>query len=306
MPVRRSHTSTSLPRAASDPRFETASVGERNLDPPSDSRWRDGRSVGRHIVDRALDYAALHQGGLTAAQIARRRKKSKGYVSIVLRLGTALRRLDSEEIAVFRSERITWKLAQRIVRSGVTDAEIQRQLRYALGGFSTHNIDRRKLRTRRGRRSVTEGAGTQTGDRDTTLARSAPEADTFIWRWDAAWAARDPLGYVEAYRAHLASLHRAVRARFADAAATRASTGVSGASPAPIPVVGQSLRHIMALVARQRASGSAPVRSALSRSALTPADREALAALAALDALVGGDQSPGVATDAREEESGFE
>lgn len=265
------------------------------------SSWRDGRSVGHHIVDRALDYAALQRSGLSAAQIARRRKKSNGYVSIVLRLGIALRTLDREEIAVFRSDRITWKLVQRLVRTGVTDAEIQRQLRYALGGFSTHNIDRRKLRKHQTKRDGTISTATRSGSPDADMTRSAPEAGAFIWRWDAAWAARDPGGYVDAYRAHLASLHRAIRARFNEAASSRASSGLSDTTRPSIPMVGQSLREIMAGLARQRAAGSRNVRFVLS-----PADREALASLAALDALIMADQPRGVTTSEAADEPELE
>lgn len=237
MPVRSSRSNTSPQGSGSELAFKAES--EESPDASQDesttasmtgsmaasttvSTWRDGRAVGRHIVDRALDYAALSRGGLTAAQIARRRKKSKGYVSIVLRLGTAIRGLDRDEIAVLRSERITWKLAQRIIRASVTDAEIQRQLRYALGGFSTHNIDGRKLRKRRTASSKPDsqrdvepnGAVGQTD-------ALGPEPGVFVWRWDAEWAARDPVGYVDAYRAHLTSLHRGMTAKLREAAAGR-------------------------------------------------------------------------------------
>lgn len=241
------------------------------------SAWRDGRSVGRHIVDRALDYAALHRGGLTAAQIARRRKKSKGYVSIVLRLGSALRGLDSEELEVFRSERITWKLAQRIVRADVTEAEIQRQLRYALGGFSSHNIDGRKLRKHRRNRvkGQSDMAQAPTG--------AIAEPGVFVWRWDAEWVARDPLGYVDAYRTYLASLHRHIRGHFGEAAAVR----VARAAPASVPMVGQSLRRITALIAQQqRAPGIHGIHAA-QRTSLSSADRAAVASLRELDGILG-------------------
>ncbi len=254
------------------------------------STWRDGRAVGRHIVDRALDYAALNRGGLTAAQIARRRKKSKGYVSIVLRLGTAIRGLDREELAVFRSERITWKLAQRIVRGGVTDAEIQRQMRYALGGFSTHNIDRRKLRKHRvagpkqGPSRGLEPSGT-VGQTDAP----SPEAGVFVWRWDGEWAARDPAGYVEAYREHLASLHRNISTRFRKAMVLRA-TRTGSATASAIPMVGQSLRQINALIAQRRRANNPinSINSINSTPELTTTDREALASLTALDAILCG------------------
>lgn len=279
LPVSPSPPSASLPRARAEPPLEegSGSAPHERTQPQ-----RGDRPVGRHILDRAADYAALHRNGLTATQIARRRKKSKGYVSIVLRLGLALRTLDREELAVFRSERITWKLAQRVVREGVSDAEIHRQLRYALGGFSTHNIDRRKLRTRRGKGAADRGAhrrvGHDAGARDQVAGSGA-----FVWRWDAAWAARDPVGYVEAYRAYLASLHRTICAQFREAAA---ALTVGAASFAPVPMVGQSLRQITAALARQR-----PGSAASSSPALRAEDREALALLSAIDALLGGHEA---------------
>lgn len=255
------------------------------------STWRDGRAVGRHIVDRALDYAALSRGGLTAAQIARRRKKSKGYVSIVLRLGRAIRGLDRQELAVFRSERITWKLAQRIIRAGVTDAEIQRQLRYALGGFSTHNIDRRKFRkhrTKQQRDSAKEPTRERMKEHNpaqTAMARTDAEPDVFIWRWDSAWADRDPAGYVEAYREHLASLHRDISTRFREAMALRATRTATRTVSAAVPMVGQSLRQINALIAQQRRASS-PINS--TPELTTPTDRAALTSLTALDTILCG------------------
>lgn len=194
-------------------------------------------------------------------------------VSIVLRLGSALRGLDSEELEVFRSERITWKLAQRIVRADVTEAEIQRQLRYALSGFSSHNIDGRKLRKHRRNRVK--------GQSDTAQAPTGAIAEpgVFVWRWDAEWVARDPLGYVDAYRTYLASLHRHIRGHFGDAAAVR----MARAAPASVPMVGQSLRRITALIAQQqRAHGI----QAAQRTSLSSADRTAVASLRELDGIL--------------------
>lgn len=297
MPVRSSRSNTSPPGSGSELAFKAESEAWPDHSPDefttastTASTWRDGRAVGRHIVDRALDYAALSRGGLTAAQIARRRKKSKGYVSIVLRLGTAIRGLDREELAVFRSERITWKLAQRIIRGGVTDAEIQRQLRYALGGFSTHNIDGRKLRRRRTKqeqkpvKEPTRERMREQNPAQTAMAVAGTEPGLFVWRWDSEWAHRDPAGYVDAYRDHLASLHRDISTRFREAMALRATRTTTRTVSAAVPMVGQSLRQINALIAQQRRASN-PSNSAPE---ITPTDGAALTSLTALDATLCG------------------
>ena len=236
------------------------------------------------MVDRALEYAALAAGGMRAVEIARRRRRSKGYVSIMLRLGRALRSASAEEVAALRSDRITWKVAQQIVRADVADAVILHRLRLALGGFSSYTIDRRRQRRRR---------------RAADAASSHPSPDTFVWQWDAAWAGRDPLAYAEAYRAFLTRLHRGVSARLRAhltaprtpplpdgapaAAAAEGSVGLrESASPAgrdgrPLrPLAGQSLRQLTASLGHRR---GAPTVAPLPLEA-----RQALAMLGELDA----------------------
>jgi hypothetical protein len=207
----------------------------------------DGRRA--HVVDRAAVYVALADLGLTAAQIARRRRKSKGHVSILLRLGRALRDLPEDERAALRHPRITWRLVQGLVRTDVDPASLRRQLRAALGGFSTHNVDRR-----RGRRSG---------------AAAAPAAAPGVaWGWDAAWFARDPVGYAAAHLAHLTHLHRVVEERARGAAAARLGAAVDG---------GQSLRGLQ----RRLADLTAAARSGTG-GAEQDAERAALTALAAI------------------------
>jgi hypothetical protein len=218
----------------------------------------------RHVVDRALDYAALEASGLRASQIAARRRRSKAHVSILLRLGQALQGCAPEELAALRSERITWKLAQRIVRADVPAAVIRERLRLALGGFSGYTVDRR--RHRKGRESV---AGSGTGGRAIDPLRVPP--GTFVWQWDPTWAARDPVGYVEAYRSFLARLQRGMTSRLRGAAATRTSGSA--------PLAGQSLRQLAASVARQSPDPLA---------AATPEEHQALALLAEVDTLLRG------------------
>ena len=205
-------------------------------------------------MDRALEYAALAADGMRAAEIARRRRRSKAHVSILLRLGHVLQGCTPEELAVVRAPQVTWKLAQRIVRADVPDAAIRERLRLAVGGFSSYTVDRR--RNRKGRPGAA-GALRQ-------------PAGTYQWQWDAAWAARDPLGYVEAYRAFLGRMHRDVSARL------RTGVMAAGGSPtsAGAPLAGQSLRQLTAAVGQR---GAPQPRRAV------PAEREALLRLAELD-----------------------
>ena len=217
------------------------------------SRSSPAPSRQRHVVDLALEYAALAADGMRAAEIARRRRRSKAHVSILLRLGQALTGFSAEEVAALRTERITWKLAQRLVRADVPPELLRQRLRLALGGFSSYTVDRRRLR--RGRRAATD---------------SPPYSpDAFVWHWDAAWAARDPVGYVEAYRGFLARMHRGVSTRLRTAA-----------SPAPVgapALAGQSLRRLTQTLTPPRAAvGDGPPGA-------RQAARQALVLLAELD-----------------------
>jgi hypothetical protein len=235
---------------------------------------------------------------MSGAAIARVRRRSRGYVSILVRLGRALAACTPEELAALRSPRITWKVAQRIVRTGVSDAEIRTQLRYALGGFSTLNIDRR--RHRKGRRRVDvpgggEGSPLRAAADASEGTAGGTAGGTFVWRWDAGAATRDPVAFVEAYQAFLLRLHRDVTARMrelagratsrpaasqpldaaapsgatssvaASSVADEAATAPSGgpgprATPpvASVPLVGQSIRQLQASLAALTARRSQP------------------------------------------------
>lgn len=206
-------------------------------------RW-DGRRT--HIVDRAADYVALHAQGLTVAQIARRRRRSKGYVSILLRLGQALATLPPGEVAAFRSPRITWALAQRLIRTDTPSVEVRAQLRYALGGFSSHNLDRR----RRGLRQPASGevalatAPAPDTPRPRTVAQpgepSGRRTGTGVltgWGFDGAFFLDDPPGFVQAHLERLLAVHRAVHHRTERASRLDAARGVTA---------GQGLRRLTA------------------------------------------------------------
>lgn len=201
----------------------------------------DGRRT--HIVDRALDYAALADQGMTASRIARKRRRSQGYVSIALRLGRAVQGMEPGELAALRSPRVTWKLAQRIVRQDADVVSIRHQLRTALGGFSTHNVDGRKHRKAR------------------RAAGGVERAVGVAWGWDAAWFARDPAGYVDAHLRYLLGVQRSV--------AVRAQRAV-GAHGIERLSVGQGIRSLQRTLSATRSSD--PTHA-------SPAERRALDAL---------------------------
>ncbi len=222
----------------------------------------DGRRA--HVLDRAAEYVRLSDQGLTAAQIARRRRKSPAHVSILLRLGRALVAVPEAEREALRSPRVTWRLVQRLVRIDVDSASLRKQLRDAVGGFSTHNVDGRRRRARR-----TAG--------DAPPATTAPGV---AWGWDATWFANDPTGYAAAHLAHLAHVHAVVAGRAADA--VRLAGGTAAAIDA-----GQSLRGLQRRL-RQATGPSAGAPSAAERQALATfailgrALRDAESAVAAL------------------------
>ena len=230
----------------------------------------DGRRV--HIVDRALDYAALAATGLSAARIAKRRRRSAGYVSILLRLGQAIQTLEPAELAALRSPRITWKLAQRIVRTDVDVGSVRHQLRLALGGFSTHNVDRRKHRV-----------GRQTPTARGSAVRGTGAA---AWGWDESWFTRDPADFVRHHLAHLTTVHRSVDTRahrhVALGAARRLSVGQS------LAALQRSLAAAQTAAARGTQDQSARAIAALAILELhLDAAREEMEAL-----LVGGTRAP--------------
>lgn len=241
-------SSTSLPQyrpgapattRAPDPPIHQAAdggTGHSADDTPAARASAESRLDGRrtHVVDRATEYARLADLGFTAAQIARRRRKSKGHVSILLRLGRALADLPDEERAALRHPRITWRLVQRLVRTDVDPGSLRRQLRAALGGFSTHNLDGRRQRA----------AAPRTAPR-TAEPRSAPApfgiatTSAVAWGWDAAWFAQDPAGYAAAHLAHLTHLHQVVAERATHAVRARSASDLAAQVDA-----GQSLQGL--------------------------------------------------------------
>jgi hypothetical protein len=153
--------------------------------------------------------------------------------------------MEPGERAAMRSPFITWTLAQRLVRRDTDAASLRAQLRYALGGFSTHNVDGRKQRHGR--------------------AAAPPRAVGVAWGWDADWFARDPAGYAAAHLEHLASVTTAVSGRARRAARSRADAHLDS---------GQSLRLLQRRIAARRAES--PITA-------SPDEQRALAAFAVLE-----------------------
>ncbi|GJG89686.1 hypothetical protein tb265_48670 [Gemmatimonadetes bacterium T265] len=224
----------------------------------------DGRRA--HVLDRAAEYVRLADRGLTVAQIARRRRKSAGHVSILLRLGRALADVPADERAALRHPRVTWRLVQRLVRIDVDPGSLRRQLRAAVGGFSTHTVDRRRRRTA----PVAVASSTD----------PATAAAGVAWGWDAAWFARDPAGYAAAHLAYLTHLHRVVAARATQAVRARRAAALARDTDA-----GQSLRGLQRSLTRRLAQ-LAP--EAGGDGGPPPAEQQALATFAAVGAALAG------------------
>lgn len=220
-------TSTSHPPPSPSRAVNAARTPEPANVEPGDAPRLDGRRA--HVLDRAAEYVRLAEQGLSGAQIARRRRKSPGHVSILLRLGRALATVPQGERAALRSPRVTWRLVQRLVRADVDPASLRKQLRDAVGGFSTHNVDARQRRRR------------PTPGHDATLGATLGATPTrgVAWGWDATWFADDPVGYAAAHLAHLTHVHDVVAGRAVHAVRARAATGTLTGVDA-----GQSLRGL--------------------------------------------------------------
>lgn len=190
---------------------------------------------GTHLVDQAIAWARRLDQGETQAAILRsypaRRRPSRGYISVVARLGHALKDVPPLELAMYRSPRVTLRLAQRVVRREADAAAIRHQLRTAISQVLAPALPRRGARTR------------DSGGRG---ARRSGDPDLFAWRWDGAWAERDPAGYAEAYLEFLQRLQREMGRRMRGALARRTAP--------PITLAGQSMAALTASIAAYRRS----------------------------------------------------
>ena len=228
------------------------------------------------LVDRALEYAAIARA--TSSPAARRaalrrrgssRARSKGYISIMVRLGEAFRDRPDAELARYRSRRITWKLAQRVVRTGRSAAEIREALLIEATLWSPGGSRRPHGRTMAARvvtaSLLSPSAAESTDSEDEGVARARSSAPPHIaaprsltlgvrtpaWRSDIGWAARDPAAYLEAYERHLRTLHRSVTADLAQALEIRADDDAASPAAGPFRLAAQqSLRQLTASLAQ--------------------------------------------------------
>ena len=200
------------------------------------SRRRRSLPASAHIVDRALVAAALRKDrGWSAARIGRRWRRSRGYGSIVLRLGQALTGMSPMELEVLRAPGITYKVVQRTVRRGMDAQAVRRAL---VKEISWPTQDGRK---RRGKGKADRGQGGLPG-----------------WAWDSKLAAEDPLGFLADYATAVHEYHREISSKF---------RAVLDRSPAPfVALAGQSIASLAASVAR--AGATAPSLSPVNRQAL--------------------------------------
>lgn len=223
----------------------------------------------RHLIDQAIAWARRLDRGETQAAIIRsypaRRRPSRGYVSIVARLGHALKGLPPLELAAYRSPRVTVRLAQRIIRQHTDTLAVRHHLREAI---ASPPRDRRRTRGRRPDRRDDRG------DHAGRPARPATEAagDLFVWRWDGAAAERDPAAYVEAYLAFVRALQSAMSHRVRRAVARRTAP--------PIALAGQSLTALAASIAAYQRARTA---AAAGPPVLRDEDRRALELLRRFD-----------------------
>lgn len=249
---------------------------------------RKSRTAGRpptlarraHLIDRAVEWARRMDRGESQTDIRKsipaRSRPSRGYISIVARLGHALKDLPPLEFELYRSPRVTLRLAQEIVRTDATTLAIRQRLRQAITTLP-HPADRK--RGRRARSGTRAGApGGVPGDASGFHTRRTTDPDVFAWQWDVARAEHDPTGYVEEYVAFLERLHREMTRRTRAAVARRAAP--------PIAIAGQSLASLAASVAAYRRTQLGTDGQLFPRPPVsgTPAakDQKALEALAAL------------------------
>lgn len=228
----------------------------------------------RHLIDRAVEWARRLDRGESQADIRRsipaRSRPSRGYVSVVARLGHALKDLPPLEFELYRSPRVTLRLAQEIIRADTDTLAIRHRLRQAITALP-HPADRKRSRRAR----------SQPGDAPSlSRSRRSTDPDLFTWAWDGAQAERDPAGYVEEYVAFLERLHREATRRVRAALARRAAP--------PIAIAGQSLASLAASVTAYRRAqlgvggsptgqaGGAPDTRPPASGVRAPADRAAL------------------------------
>ena len=168
------------------------------------------RPRGVHVVDLAVVFAELERSpGVTQADIARRYRKSPGYVSVLCRLGHALRRLSPEEREALHVPHLTFKATQAIV-SRASDAD--GILRGVEALASLRPPDRRP-RAARGAAGLWHRPLPESDTLDPLPVESATSAGEFVFRWDEAAARRDPGRVFAEYEEFIRAMTNNVMAR---------------------------------------------------------------------------------------------
>ena len=187
------------------------------------------------MVDVALLYAELERtSGAARADIARQYGKSPGYVSIMCRLGYALRTLSPEAREALRVRQITFKAAQ----AAVSRFPRVPDLLAALDGLAAVPPARRRRRAAGGaapwRAPVAPHPDEDPLDPLPLLAgeraarQAAGQAD-LVFRWDAAAAQRDPAAVLDAFEAFVRAATDDVVDRLRRAATHRTPSKIGGA-----------------------------------------------------------------------------
>ncbi len=205
-------------------------------------RQRHGSEM--HIVDRAREYFHLHQQyGWDAQELSLRHGRSKGYGSIVLRVGRAVGPLSDVELSLFRSPRVTLLEISRRLRRDMDEGAVLRML---LSLTLNPVPDGRR---RRGGHSLPP-----------TLRPKRRPAGEHGWSWDETAAAQDPVAVVLEWIEHVRASQQELSARMRELLASR-SLGKASL------LAGHGLLRLAAAVQRQPGSDhqaeDARVRSAL-------------------------------------------
>lgn len=191
------------------------------------------------MVDVAVIYAELERAGTSQADIARQYRKSPGYVSVLCRLGHALRTLPAEERSTLRIRQVTFKAAQAVVsRHRRGDAILG-----ALRGLAAVPTGPRLRRSTMGGAGVwREPVATRPDEAPldplplSPAEAAAREAD-FVFPWDPAAATRDPGAVLASFEAFVRTTTDEVVARLRRAAGTlppqpdRAARRPTGGTP---------------------------------------------------------------------------
>ena len=173
------------------------------------------------MVDVAVIYAELERAGTSQADIARQYRKSAGYVSVLCRLGHALRTLPAEERSALRVRQVTFKAAQAVVsRHRRGDAILG-----ALRGLTAVPTGPRLRRTTGGAGVWREPVATTPDEAPLdplplSPAEAAARAADFVFPWDPAAAARDPRAVLASFEAFVRTTTDEVVARLRRAAGT--------------------------------------------------------------------------------------